>query len=691
MHHFLLLFSIQRDQEVADNFKAVDLSWVKNATDPLEVLQQGLDFLEDPSKISNNNHERWCNLHVTPALQGIVMEVRSLEEVAYLAKKGRMGSDSDPTEPGVANLIMAFGITPCSHTLSLARVYIAPNQKLCSITHAVESAKEHFSLDSRIESPHYYLTPIHTEAPYILSDAGLQDEEGVTTVIGVTVVRVDPTDNTVNLAASEGPTSTLMVCRLLHLKPNLVLVPPQLSCPAWTGMRRARIRYESFIHFTAPYAPLGKSDLEITAHQLGFIRNFIISKPVVLLSLADQLDDLKAVPTKPSEAIPEPHEEEGTKEETPKKAKSAETGDPPRKHHRSREEKGRSRHSPTEKSPASSSHEHDVILKTDKLGDVVAQACLSVARMSRVVEKAHNSKTAEALLVRQCLERASAKAIDLMKDEIQGTRTSADMWWVEKRISVQVYCERAKAYCALAQHHDSVSDNLTGKGGLSSGSSKIAEAEEDFRKSISTLVSTVITEGAKVPGECGAALISSILHLVPTLPLDPVLTPTIDLPEKECRITLGDASRNVSMGQSIVSSLPSSPLTGGASAPSVAGRSTIKFGQAVIWPVTFMQPALDYPFFKKPASTPISMPQKGWGTPDACSSPLLKESRVSPEDIPDLTKSSAKASVVIKDVVGNDDDEDEVRAPDISGLSNVKSVHENSKQQESPPCKESAD
>ena len=134
----------------------------------------------------------------------------------------------------------------------------------------------------------------------------------------------------------------------------------------------------------------------------------------------------------------EPHEEEGTKEETPKKAKLVETGDPPRRHHRSHEEKGQSRHSLTEKSPASSSHEHNVTLETNKLGDAVAQACLSVARMSRVVEKAHNSKTTEALLVRQCLERASAEAVDSMKEEIQGTHTSADMWRVEKRIAVQV-------------------------------------------------------------------------------------------------------------------------------------------------------------------------------------------------------------------------------------------------------------
>ena len=108
----------------------------------------------------------------------------------------------------------------------------------------------------------------------------------------------------------------------------------------------------------------------------------------------------------------------GTKEETPKKAKSAETGDPPRRHHKSHKEKGQSRHSPTEKSPASSFCEHDVVPKADKLGDVVAQACLSVVRMSRVVEKAHNSKTAEALLVRQHLEKASVEAIDSMKDEI---------------------------------------------------------------------------------------------------------------------------------------------------------------------------------------------------------------------------------------------------------------------------------
>ena len=173
----------------------------------------------------------------------------------------------------------------------------------------MESAEEHFNLDSSMELPHYFLTPVYTEAPYILSDAGLQCEADVTRVIGVAMMRINPMDNTVNLVASEGPTSTLMVCHLLHLEDSLVLIPPQLSHPTWTGMRRATIQYESFIHFTASYAPPGKSDVEVTTHQLGFVRNLIVPEPAVLLSLADQLDDLKVMPTELSEAVPEPREE----------------------------------------------------------------------------------------------------------------------------------------------------------------------------------------------------------------------------------------------------------------------------------------------------------------------------------------------------------------------------------------------
>ena len=156
----------QPDQDAADNFEAVYLSWVKSAMHPLKVLRHGLDLLEDPSKINGNNCEMWCNLHITPVLGGIVVEVHSLEEVTYWAKKGHLGSDPDPTEPGVANLIVAYGISPWLHTLGLARVHVALNQKMCSITKAVESAREHFDGEKGLKVAHYHLTPVYTEALY---------------------------------------------------------------------------------------------------------------------------------------------------------------------------------------------------------------------------------------------------------------------------------------------------------------------------------------------------------------------------------------------------------------------------------------------------------------------------------------------------------------------------------------------
>ena len=151
-------------------------------------------------------------------------------------------------EPGVANLIVVFSISPWPCTLSLARVHVAPNQKMCSIIEAVESARECFSGEKGLKVAYYYLTPVYTEALYILSDAGLQAADGSTTIIGVAAVGIVPKDNTVNLTASEGALSTLVIHHLLHLRMNLVLVPPQLSCPMQTGMRRAKIWYESFIH-----------------------------------------------------------------------------------------------------------------------------------------------------------------------------------------------------------------------------------------------------------------------------------------------------------------------------------------------------------------------------------------------------------------------------------------------------------
>ena len=124
--------SFQPNQEAMDNFDAVDLSWVMCTTDPLKVLRHGIIFLQDPSKIDESNCEVWCNLHITLALEGIIVEVCSLEEVAHWARRWHLGSAPDPMEPGVTNLIVALGNNPWPCTLHLARVHVAPNQKLFS-------------------------------------------------------------------------------------------------------------------------------------------------------------------------------------------------------------------------------------------------------------------------------------------------------------------------------------------------------------------------------------------------------------------------------------------------------------------------------------------------------------------------------------------------------------------------------
>ena len=148
-----------------------------------------------------------------------------------------------------------------------------------------------------------------------------------------------PKDNTVNLTTSEGAISTLVIHRLLHLTTNLILVPPQLSCPMWTGMRRAKVQYESFICFTASYAPPNVLESECNSQQLALMEGLYVPEPTVLLALADQLENLRAVPPGPKVSNPESRDGHGTKDETPKKVKLADTGDTPRKHYKSCEEK----------------------------------------------------------------------------------------------------------------------------------------------------------------------------------------------------------------------------------------------------------------------------------------------------------------------------------------------------------------
>ena len=114
------------------------------------------------------------------------------------------------------------------------------------------------------------------------------------------------------------------------------------------------------------------------------------------------------------------------------------------------------------------------------------------------------------------------------------------------------------------------------------------------------------------------------------------------------------------------------------SAPTVTGRSTIKFGQAVIQPVTFVPPTMDYSFFKKPVSTDVPAPQRGWGAPSASSSPLLKEPHMSPPDTPDITKSLTDPLVLTEDDNGNDDN-DGMLAPGKIDPLDIRDICEGSK------------
>ena len=159
----------------------------------------------------------------------------------------------------------------------------------------------------------------------------------------------------------------------------------------------------------------------------------------------------------------------------------------------------------------------------------MAQACFSVAKMTKVVEDNHNSKIAEALLTKH-LEKASTELMESMMDDIWGACTPANMWQIEKRISVHISLQRAKAYKALVEQYRPESKPRQDKEGLEGTSTGIAEAEEEFHKSMIDLISIILAEGGKVPGGHRIALASNVLWLVPTLPLNLVLTTCVDLP-----------------------------------------------------------------------------------------------------------------------------------------------------------------
>ena len=95
------------------------------------------------------------------------------------------------------------------------------------------------------------------------------------------------------------------------------------------------------------------------------------------------------------------------------------------------------------------------------------------------------------------------------------------MWRVEKKISTHISHERAKAYNALVEQYHPEPKPSEGKDGLGKGPGRIAKAEEEFHRSMTDLISAILTKGGKIPGGHGVALASNVLQLVPTLPLKP--------------------------------------------------------------------------------------------------------------------------------------------------------------------------
>ena len=134
----------------------------------------------------------------------------------------------------------------------------------------------------------------------------------------------------------------------------------------------------------------------------------------------------------------------------------------------------------------------------------------------------------------------------------------------------------------------------------------------------------------------------------------------------------------LSSGPSTPSSLPSSPLMGSMGGSSSATRSTIRFSQAVIWPITHVSPAVDFGFFKKPLPTEVPTPPMGWKSLGASSTPLAKPPLQSSGE--DLNKMDPPV-----DLMGCEDDK--LFAPHKESSSKSKEVHGSSKWWGSPPAK----
>ena len=193
------------------------------------------------------------------------------------------------------------------------------------------------------------------------------------------------------------------------------------------------------------------------------------------------------------------------KEETPKKDKLLGSKDgPKKKKHKSHEpHDSHLRHSSADKPSTPSPDEVDGNFNSTRLGAAMAQACLSVVKMTQAVEDRHNSRIADGLLVKKKLEEASAGEIESMMDDIRAAHTPVDMWRIEKRLSVGISTHWAKAFDDLAGPFKSDPKSHQDRRKDMAEVWDLAEAEVNVHKSMMDLVSTVITEGMRVPGGWG--------------------------------------------------------------------------------------------------------------------------------------------------------------------------------------------
>ena len=345
-------------------------------------------------------------------------------------------------------------------------------------------------------------------------------------------------------------------------------------------MRRMIVRYESFICFSASYLPPDMPESQCLSQQLVLLRDLKVPKLQVLLDMADQLDQAKGMSPQPKGHDIRPGDkQDDSKEETPKKDRPSGSEDGPKKKKKHKSHESCLRHSSADKPSTPSPNEAGGNFNLTRLGTAVAQACLSVVIMTQAVEDRHNSGIVDALLMKK-LEEASAGAIESMMDDIRAAHTPADMWRIEKRLSVCISTHQAKAFDDPAAPYKCDPESHQGR------RKDMAEAwdlvEADLHKSMMDLVSTVITEGTKVPGGQGVAITSNILQLVPSLPSNLVLVTCTDLPpEREFKVVTWDPPRPPVPEPSAPSLLPSSPLTGTKGGSSISRKPAIKFGQTV--------------------------------------------------------------------------------------------------------------